>query len=69
MDRKDHVNRRVILHLDMNCFFASVEQAHNPELKGLALAVAGNPKARRGILVTCSYEARAFGVYTTMTVG
>lgn len=69
MDRKEHVNRRVILHLDMNCFFASVEQAHNPELKGLALAVAGNPKARRGILVTCSYEARAFGVYTTMTVG
>lgn len=69
MDRKEHVKRRVILHLDMNCFFASVEQAHNPDLKGLALAVAGNPKARRGILVTCSYEARAFGVYTTMTVG
>ncbi|WP_432355403.1 DNA polymerase IV [Sporosarcina sp. A2] len=69
MDRKGHIYRRVILHLDMNCFFASVEQAHNPELKGLALAVAGNPKARRGILVTCSYEARAFGVYTTMTVG
>ncbi|WOV85610.1 DNA polymerase IV [Sporosarcina jeotgali] len=69
MDRKEHVNRRVILHLDMNCFFASVEQAHNPDLKGLALAVAGDPKARRGILVTCSYEARAFGVYTTMTVG
>lgn len=69
MDRKEHNRRRVILHLDMNCFFASVEQAHNPELKGLALAVAGNPKARRGILVTCSYEARAFGVYTTMTVG
>ncbi|MGG0642942.1 DNA polymerase IV [Sporosarcina gallistercoris] len=69
MDRKEHNRRRVILHLDMNCFFASVEQAHNPDLKGLALAVAGNPKARRGILVTCSYEARAFGVYTTMTVG
>ncbi len=33
------------------------------------MAVAGNPKHRRGILVTCSYEARAFGVYTTMTVG
>lgn len=69
MEHKEHKTPRVILHLDMNCFFASVEQAHNPELKGLALAVAGNPKARRGILVTCSYEARAFGVYTTMTVG
>ena len=60
---------RVIMHLDMNSFFASVEQAANPELKGIPLAVAGNPKERRGILVTCSYEARAFGVYTTMTVG
>ncbi|PID23037.1 DNA polymerase IV [Sporosarcina sp. P3] len=62
-------NRRVIMHLDMNSFFASVEQAANPSLKGIPLAVAGNPKERRGILVTCSYEARAFGVYTTMTVG
>lgn len=62
-------NPRVIMHLDMNSFFASVEQAANPKLKGIPLGVAGNPKERRGILVTCSYEARAFGVYTTMTVG
>jgi len=60
---------KVILHLDMNSFFASVEQAHNPSLKGIPMAVAGNPKLRRGILVTCSYEARALGIYTTMTVG
>ena len=60
---------RVIFHLDMNSFFASVEQAHDPSLKGIPMAVAGNPKERRGILVTCSYEARAFGIYTTMTVG
>lgn len=60
---------RVILHLDMNSFFASVEQAHDPSLKGIPMAVAGNPKERRGILVTCSYEARALGIYTTMTVG
>lgn len=60
---------RVILHLDMNSFFASVEQAHNPKLKGIPMAVAGNPKERRGILVTCSYEARALGIYTTMPVG
>ncbi|NYF24652.1 DNA polymerase IV [Sporosarcina sp. JAI121] len=60
---------KVILHLDMNSFFASVEQAHDPSLKGIPMAVAGNPKARRGILVTCSYEARALGIYTTMTVG
>lgn len=60
---------KVILHLDMNSFFASVEQAHNPKLKGIPMAVAGNPKERRGILVTCSYEARALGIYTTMSVG
>nr|WP_255723589.1 DNA polymerase IV [Sporosarcina sp. ACRSL] len=60
---------RVILHLDMNSFFASVEQAYDPQLKGIPLAVAGNPKERRGILVTCSYEARALGIYTTMPVG
>lgn len=60
---------RVILHVDMNSFFASVEQAYDPSLKNLPLAVAGNPQHRRGIIVTCSYEARAYGVYTTMTVG
>lgn len=65
----DQIKARVILHVDMNSFFASVEQAYDPSLKGIPLAVAGNPKQRRGILVTCSYEARAFGVYTTMTVG
>ncbi|WP_432358708.1 DNA polymerase IV [Sporosarcina sp. UB5] len=63
------LQRKVILHLDMNSFFASVEQAHNPKLKGIPVAVAGNPKERRGILVTCSYEARALGIYTTMSVG
>ena len=59
---------RIIFHLDMNSFYASVEQAHDPTLKGKAVAIAGNPKERRGILVTCSYEARAKGVYTTMSV-
>lgn len=59
---------RIIFHLDMNSFFASVEQAYNPELKGKPVAVAGNPKERKGIIITCSYEARAYGVYTTMPV-
>jgi DNA polymerase-4 len=59
---------RVILHIDMNSFYASVEQSYDPTLKGKAIAIAGNPKERRGILVTCSYEARARGVYTTMSV-
>ena len=59
---------RIIFQVDMNSFYASVEQAHNPSLKGKAIAIAGDPKQRRGILVTCSYEARAKGIYTTMSV-
>lgn len=59
---------RVILHIDMNSFYASVEQVHDPSLKGKPIAIAGNPKERRGIIVTCSYEARAYGVYTTMLI-
>lgn len=59
---------RVIFHVDMNSFYASVEMAHNKALKGKPVAIAGNPKERRGIIVTSSYEARAFGVKTTMPV-
>src|SRR5690625_5592510 len=57
---------RVILHIDMNAFYASVEMAHEPSLKGKPLAIAGNPYERKGIIVTSSYEARAKGVKTTM---
>lgn len=60
--------RRIIFHIDMNCFYASVEMAYNPKLKGQPLAIAGNPEERKGIIVTSSYEARAKGVYTTMPV-
>jgi len=59
---------RVIFHVDMNSFYASVEMAYNPELKGKPLAIAGNPEERRGIIVTSSYEARAKGVRTTMNI-
>ncbi|SDB91885.1 DNA polymerase-4 [Pelagirhabdus alkalitolerans] len=59
-------NGRVIFHVDMNSFYASVEAAYNPDLKGKPLAIAGNPEERKGIIVTSSYEARAKGVKTTM---
>lgn len=59
-------NGRVILHVDMNSFYASVEMAYDSTLKGKPLAIAGNIEERRGIIVTCSYEARKFGVKTTM---
>lgn len=61
-------NGRVILHVDMNSFYASVEMAYDPTLKGKPLAIAGNVEERRGIIITCSYEARKFGVKTTMPI-
>jgi len=59
-------NGKVILHVDMNSFYASVEMAYDPKLKGKPLAIAGNVEERRGIIVTCNYEARKFRVKTTM---
>ncbi|MFT8362425.1 MAG: DNA polymerase IV [Sporolactobacillus sp.] len=59
---------RVIFHVDMNSFYASCEIARHPQWRGLPLAIAGRSEERHGIIVTSSYEARAFGVRTTMTV-
>ncbi|WP_214480171.1 DNA polymerase IV [Bacillus sp. SM2101] len=61
-------NGQVILHVDMNSFYASVEVSYEPSLKGKPIAIAGNVEERRGIIITCSYEARALGVKTTMPV-
>ena len=63
------VSGRVILHVDMNAFFASVHEAEEPEkYRGKPLAVAGSVEERRGIIVTSSYAARAKGVRTGMRV-
>ncbi|SDH36550.1 DNA polymerase IV [Alteribacillus bidgolensis] len=59
---------KVIFHVDINSFYASVERIHDPSLAGKPVAIAGNPKERKGIVVTASYEARAYGVKTTMPV-
>lgn len=60
---------RTILHIDMNAFFAAVECAEHPELSGKPIAVAGDKQKRSGIILTASYEARKYGVKTTMTIG
>jgi len=57
---------RSIIHLDMNAFFASVEQQANPELQGKPIAVVG--ASHRTVITTASYEARAFGVKTGMAI-
>ena len=56
---------RKIIHIDMDAFFASVEQRNRPELRGRPVIVGGSPE-RRGVVSTCSYEARRFGVHSAM---
>ena len=59
---------RVILHCDLNSFFASVELLSHPELKDLPVAVCGDPASRKGIILAKNEAAKAFGVKTAETI-
>ena len=64
------IMRRVILHLDMDAFFAAVEQLDFPQHRGKPVVVGADPKGGRGrgVVSTCSYEAREFGIHSAMPI-
>jgi len=57
--------QRKIIHVDMDCFYAAVEMRDKQELRGIPLAVGGSAD-RRGVIATCNYQAREFGVHSAM---
>ena len=65
MDRVEDSAPRKIIHIDMDAFYAAVEQRDNPEYRGRPVIVGGNPEGR-GVVATCSYEARKFGIHSAM---
>ncbi|MHA2186428.1 MAG: Y-family DNA polymerase, partial [Promethearchaeota archaeon] len=61
---------RLILHCDLDCFFAAVEIRDNPQYRGKPVIIGADPKdgKGRGVVSTCSYEARKFGLHSGMPI-
>ena len=61
---------RTIMHVDLDAFYAAAEQREHPPWQGLPVVVGADPKggAGRGVVSTCSYEARKFGIHSAMPI-
>ena len=66
MEAANPRTHRKIIHIDMDAFYASIEQRDHPEYRGKPIAVGGSPEGRGGGVATASYEARKFGVRSAM---
>src|SRR3990167_2508298 len=64
------MHAKFIAHIDMDAFFASIEQRDNPQIRGKPVVVGADPKKGlgRGVVSTCSYEARRYGIHSAMPI-